>query len=108
MLGIITPFKSQSTLIKRLINKEVPNYADDISVGTVHTFQGAERNIIIFSSVYGNQEGCSFINRNTNLMNVAVSRAKDAFVVFGDIGCLVGGSKSAAGMLKEVCQRDVL
>lgn len=108
VLGIITPFKSQSTLIKRLINKKVPNYADDISVGTVHTFQGAERNIIIFSSVYGNQEGCSFINRNTNLMNVAVSRAKDAFVVFGDIGCLVGGSKSAAGMLKEVCQRDVL
>lgn len=104
VLGIITPFKSQSTLIKRLINKRLPDYADDVSVGTVHTFQGAERNIIIFSSVYGNQEGCSFINRNTNLMNVAVSRAKDAFVVVGDAGCLVGGSKSAAGLLKEFCR----
>ena len=108
VLGIITPFKSQSTLIKRLINKRLPDYADDVSVGTVHTFQGAERNIIIFSSVYGNQEGCSFINRNTNLMNVAVSRAKDAFVVVGDVGCLVGGSKSAAGLLKEFCCKSVL
>lgn len=107
VLGIITPFKSQSTLIKRLINKRLPDYADDVSVGTVHTFQGAERNIIIFSSVYGNQEGCSFINRNTNLMNVAVSRAKDAFVVVGDAGCLVGGSKSAAGLLKEFCRKSV-
>ena len=108
VLGIITPFKSQSTLIKRFINKKLPDYAADISVGTVHTFQGAERNVIIFSSVYGNQEGCFFINRNTNLMNVAVSRAKDAFVVFGDVGCLVGGSNSAAGLLKVFCQKSVL
>lgn len=108
VLGIITPFKSQSTLIKRLINKKLPSYSNDISVGTVHTFQGAERNVIIFSSVYGNQEGCSFINRNTNLMNVAVSRAKDAFVVFGDIGCLIGSSNSAAGLLKEICQKSVI
>ena len=57
--------------------------------------------------LYGNQEGCSFINRNTNLMNVAVSRAKDAFVVVGDAGCLVGGSKSAAGLLKEFCRKSV-
>ena len=35
------------------------------------------------------------------LLNVAVSRAKDAFVVVGDAGCLVRGSKSAAGLLKE-------
>jgi superfamily I DNA and/or RNA helicase len=108
VLGIITPFKSQSRLIKRLISKKLPDYSNDISVGTVHTFQGAERNIIIFSSVYGNQEGCSFINRNTNLMNVAVSRAKDAFMVFGDIGCLKGSSNSAAGMLKEICQEGML
>ena len=41
-------------------------------------------------------------------MNVAVSRAKDAFVVFGDVGCLVGGSNSAAALLKEFCQKSVL
>lgn len=41
---------------------------------------------------------------NHNLMNVAVSRAKDAFLVFGDRGCLVGRKNSAAGLLKEVCK----
>ena len=38
VLGIITPFKSQSMLIRRLINRKLPNYADVVSVGTVHTF----------------------------------------------------------------------
>ena len=35
-------------------------------------------------------------------MNVAVSRAKDAFVVVGDAGCLVGGSKSAVNVNEKV------
>lgn len=48
VLGIITPFNGQSTLIKQLIYKRLPDYVNYISVGTVHTFQGAERSIIIF------------------------------------------------------------
>lgn len=100
ILGIITPFKSQSSIIKRELKKQLPEIIGNISVGTVHTFQGAERKVIIFSSVYGNKEGCYFINHNRSLMNVAVSRAKDAFLLFGDSGCLVGDSKSAGAMLK--------
>jgi superfamily I DNA and/or RNA helicase len=42
------------------------------------------------------------INQSKNLMNVAVSRAKDSFLVFGDSGCLVGDEKTAAGLLKEI------
>lgn len=90
VLGVITPFKSQSILIKKILNRECPNYAELIDVGTVHTFQGAERNVIFFSSVYGSKDGCYFINANDSLMNVAVSRAKDSFLVFGDRGCLEG------------------
>lgn len=50
-----------------------------IPCGTVHTFQGAESKIVIFSTVYGRQEGWKFIKENDNLINVAVSRAKDYF-----------------------------
>lgn len=100
LIGVITPFKSQSILINRILKKEIPEFAKYIDVGTVHTFQGAERKIIIFSSVYGNEDGCYFINRAPNLMNVAVSRAKDSFLVFGESGCLNGGEKTAAGLLK--------
>ncbi len=101
LLGIITPFKAQSILIRRLLKAELPEQAQNISVGTVHTFQGGEKKIIIFSTVYGHNDGCFFINRNKSLMNVAVSRAKDAFLVFGDLGCLTGSPTSSAGLLKS-------
>lgn len=107
MLGIITPFKSQKKLIEKKLKTVLPEYRHEISVGTVHTFQGAERKIIIFSSVYGSGEGCFFINNNESLMNVAVSRAKDSFLVFGDRGCLTGGAKSAAALLKEFTGEEV-
>ncbi|WP_035292282.1 DEAD/DEAH box helicase [Clostridium sp. KNHs214] len=107
LIGVITPFKSQSILIKKLIKEEFPDYAQFIDVGTVHTFQGAERKIILFSSVYGNEDGRYFINRAPNLMNVAVSRAKDSFLVFGDCGCLSGGEKTAAGLLKNMTKTIV-
>lgn len=71
-------------------------------------WQGAERNVIIFSSVYGSEEGCYFINSNKSLMNVAVSRAKDSFLVFGDSGCLEGNPKSAGGMLKRMTEREII
>lgn len=107
ILGIITPFKSQSTMIKRMIIRRLPEIKDNIVVGTVHTFQGAERKVIIFSSVYGSKEGCYFINHNKSLMNVAVSRAKDSFLVFGDRECLVGDSKSAGAMLKAATMKEI-
>ncbi|MDW2800902.1 C-terminal helicase domain-containing protein [Clostridium boliviensis] len=107
LVGVITPFKSQSILIKTIIKKEIPDYAQFIDVGTVHTFQGAERKVIIFSSVYGNEDGCFFINKAANLMNVAVSRAKDSFLVFGDSECLTGSEKTAAGLLKDMTKTVV-
>jgi superfamily I DNA and/or RNA helicase len=51
--------------------------------------------------VYGKQDGCFFIDANKSLMNVAVSRAKDNFFVFGDINCLKDTQNSASGLLKK-------
>lgn len=107
ILGVITPFKGQSILLRKLINRILPQYAHNIDIGTVHTFQGAEKKIIIFSTVYGNQDGCFFINHNKSLMNVAVSRAKDSFLVFGDKECLTGSPGSPAALLKKYLVREV-
>lgn len=101
IIGIITPFKGQVTVIKKYIKDNCPGILEHVSVGTVHTFQGAERNIIIFSSVYGKKDGCYFINQSNSLMNVAVSRAKDSFLVFGDIECLDESNNSASGLLRK-------
>lgn len=109
LVGVITPFKAQVSCIKRELKKQMPDEFDSISVGTVHTFQGAERKIIIMSTVYGNCDGCYFIDTNRSLMNVAVSRAKDNFLVFGDINCLKTDEKSASGLLRSmICENSVL
>ena len=100
IIAVITPFASQASLIRRFLKSEMGEAYESISVGTVHTFQGAERNIIIFSTVYGSNDGGFFIDNNRNLMNVAVSRAKDAFWVFGDIDFLKNKTPNkASGLL---------
>ncbi|WP_236415654.1 AAA domain-containing protein [Paenibacillus sp. JJ-223] len=79
-IGIITPFTKQ----KDKLQKEIPG----VDIGTVHAFQGQEKKIIIFSSVIDNskQTGiASFVGGSTNLLNVALSRAKEQFVLVGNM-----------------------
>jgi hypothetical protein len=100
VLGIITPFKAQAHYLQLLI-RELPELSDKISAGTVHTFQGAERKIIIFSTVYGSQDNCYFIDNNKPLINVAVSRARDSFLVFGARDCLGKTDSTPSGLLRS-------
>jgi len=53
-------------------------------VGTVHRLQGAERPVVVFSLVQHNSLSPNlFADRDGGfLMNVAVSRAKDSFIIF--------------------------
>lgn len=102
LVGVITPFKAQVAQIQRHVKAAMGKEdAAWISVGTVHTFQGAERKVILFSSVYGGKERCSFIDQNKSMMNVAVSRAKDSFLVFGDIRCMKESDGAASGLLRR-------
>jgi len=63
-------------------------------VGTVHSLQGAERPLIIFSQVYSVHADGGFIDQDNTMLNVAVSRAKDSFLVFGDLHLMSGASGS--------------
>jgi superfamily I DNA and/or RNA helicase len=86
VVGIITPFVGQKHSIRDALNKA----GFDTSVmkmGTVHALQGAERPIIILSTVYGPGDvGTMFFDRDNkpNMLNVAVSRAQDNFIVFAN------------------------
>lgn len=81
-VGIVTPFKCQATLISRKLSAL---NMQNVTVGTVHALQGAERILILFSSVYGagDESSGKFYDMGKNMLNVAASRAQDAFVVFG-------------------------
>ena len=43
----------------------------------------------------------TFLDVKENLMNVAVSRAEDSFLVFGNINCLKDEETSPSGLLKK-------
>ena len=96
LINIITPFKAQSTLIHQ------DDYLRKFPAGTVHTFQGAESPIVIFSMVYGKNDNPVFIKSNHELMNVAVSRAQDHFIVVGSKGCLERNKDDAACRLLDI------
>lgn len=89
IVGIVTPFSPQAALIASLIKKKMPDTKKKglgITVGTVHRLQGAEREIVLFSPAYGeDHKGGMFFDKGRNMMNVAVSRAKDSFLVFGNV-----------------------
>ena len=91
LVGIVTPFKAQQKLIKEECKKQDIDI-DAITIGTVHSLQGAERPIIIFSAVYSRHSDGGFIDMSPSMLNVAVSRAKDSFIVFGDMDVISGAS----------------
>ncbi|QNL50269.1 hypothetical protein H8S90_01150 [Olivibacter sp. SDN3] len=83
-LAIVTPFSAQKTEIKKALKKY--NVSVKITVGTVHALQGAEKTIIIFSSTYGkNHNGNLFFDNGPNMLNVALTRAKQHFIVMGNM-----------------------
>ncbi|EMH4072014.1 DNA helicase [Serratia marcescens] len=88
VVGIVTPFSAQVNAIKAALHKLNINCNgddDSLTVGTVHSLQGAERALILFSPVYSKHEDGGFIDSESSMLNVAVSRAKDSFLVFGDM-----------------------
>ncbi len=91
LIGVVTPFRAQSATISRaLAARGLPPF----TVGTVHALQGAEREIVIFSPTYSAADRPSrpFFDAGPNMLNVAVSRAKDHFIVFGDPGIIREGA----------------
>lgn len=92
-IGIITPYRYQKYLLEQKrdhIAKELPDLAPilqkNIEIGTIHTFQGNEKEIIIFSTVIGkraSKRSITWFDENQNLVNVAITRAKYLLLVVG-------------------------
>jgi len=85
LVAVVTPFAAQSQRVKSALDDTL-GAGHGITVGTVHALQGAERRVVIFSPTYGleTDPGRTFIDRNRSMLNVAISRAQDAFLVFGN------------------------
>lgn len=78
-IGIVTPYGKQKEAIKQLLEQRPVNKANcTVKCGTAHSFQGAECDIMIvvmnYPDIYAGNN--AHIN-NRNIMNVAMSRARD-------------------------------
>jgi len=84
-IGIITPYKAQELALINRFGKKLNHSKEEAKIGTVHKFQGVEYKVIIFSTVISRDtDSLSFINNSPSMINVAVSRAKEAFFTVGD------------------------
>lgn len=102
-VGIITPFVGQKNSLRYALKNAGFNI-DELKLGTVHALQGAERPIILFSMVYGKGDSVTmFFDRHNkpNMLNVAVSRAKDNFIVFANTKILDKKSRTPSGILSN-------
>ena len=89
IVAVLTPFSNQRRLLRAYRDKKFvwrQEYAEtkEIVMGTVHALQGAERPVVLFSTAYDQPKSSYFFDTEHTMLNVAVSRAKDAFIVFGD------------------------
>lgn len=100
IIAVVTPYKSQAYLISSELRRIDKKY-QGITVGTVHSLQGAEREIILLSTVLSKNDKLSFINSSYNMLNVATSRAKHSFLVFGNIDILNPQQNNPLGNLKK-------
>lgn len=105
VVGVVTPFSAQVYAIKSSLRDQDINCSGDensLTVGTVHALQGAERSIVLFSPVYSKHEDGGFIDSDSSMLNVAVSRAKDSFLVFGDMDLFeIQSGSSPRGLLAK-------
>ena len=59
-------------------------YADKISINTIDSFQGQERDVVYISLTRSNTEGAIGFLADTRRRNVAMTRARKKLVIIGD------------------------
>ena len=88
-VGVVSPFTAQARLIAGMAKARFGEDAlDDLDFvsGTAHRLQGDERDAVIISCVLApgvSKSGARWIEKERNLLNVAVSRARRSLIVLG-------------------------
>ncbi|KQZ57379.1 AAA domain-containing protein [Ensifer sp. Root558] len=90
-IGVIAPFRPQVYALEQAIHAELRQELREkaeLRVGTVDSFQGQERDLILFSPCLGHSSATSaitFLQKDWRRLNVAISRARAVAHVFGDL-----------------------
>lgn len=89
-IGIISPYRRQVELLKEQLQHSptLLPYNTQISINTIDSFQGQERDIIYISLTRCNPESRIGFLADIRRMNVAITRARKKLVIVGDSATL--------------------
>ena len=95
-IGAITPYIGQKKLILEKLcrsnnyNKEDFDYFnnDIISIASVDSFQGKEKDFIIINTVRSNYKNIIGFLKDAKRLNVSLTRARHGLIIIGDAYCL--------------------
>ena len=91
-IAVISPYKHQVELLKEAVNgsAELKDVRISVSVNTIDSFQGQERDAVYISMTRSNADSIIGFLSEVRRMNVAMTRAKKKLVVIGDSATLSG------------------
>jgi hypothetical protein len=87
---VIVPFNAQRELLLQRLRRALPSVPDlEERVGSVDSFQGGERDLVVFGFTRSNPGGDVGFLKEVRRFNVAVSRARQQLVLVGDLDTLL-------------------
>ncbi len=101
-VGIITPFRKQKDQLEHTLGTDYK----DLTIGTIHAFQGDEKDVIILSPAISNQtkkRTFDWLKNNRELINVGSTRAKETLCVVGDYQAIATHSANDDSDILELC-----
>lgn len=89
-IAIISPYKQQIHVLNELLPHSplLQKHAASISINTIDSFQGQERDIVCISMVRSNSDGNIGFLSDIRRMNVAMTRARKKLIIIGDSATL--------------------
>jgi ATP-dependent RNA/DNA helicase IGHMBP2 len=94
--AIISPYRAQVQLLQQEFAS-----TEGVSVNTIDSFQGQERDVVYLSLVRSNDQGDIGFLRDYRRMNVAMTRARMKLIIIGDSATL-GNDRFFAELLEYV------
>ncbi|HEV9035225.1 MAG TPA: AAA domain-containing protein [Puia sp.] len=85
-IGIIAPYRNQVHLLQELVGatRGLRDHADKITVNTIDSFQGQERDIVYIGLTRSNADSRIGFLSEIRRLNVAMTRARKKLVIIGD------------------------
>ncbi|PYF77270.1 AAA domain-containing protein [Pedobacter nutrimenti] len=89
-VAIISPYKEQVAFLKEKLKEhsDLMAFSQQISINTIDSFQGQEKDLVYISLTRSNPQGSIGFLSDIRRMNVAMTRAKKKLVVIGDSATL--------------------